>query len=106
MNPVLKIRSVVLALVGVCAMVATSRAASELIPLGSGGWKFLIATQEASAPISAWRAAGFNDSSWSQNGVTPIGYTTGGTLTGREANIAVPMIRTSASAPTYTSVYF
>src|SRR5688572_20547799 len=104
MNPVLKIRSVVLALVGVCALVNTSRA-YDLIPLGAQQWKYMIATQEASAPIQAWRAVGFNDASWSI-GQTPIGYTTGGTLTGYEASIVPPMLRTSASAPTYTSVYF
>lgn len=104
MNPVLKIRSVVLALVGVCALVNTSRA-YDLVPLGAPQWKYMIATQEASVPIQAWRAVGFNDASW-QTGQTPIGYTTGGTLTGYESSIVPPMLRTSGSLPTYTSVYF
>jgi len=34
---------------------------------------FLRGTAEASAPATAWRGQGFDDSGW-QSGATPIGY--------------------------------
>jgi hypothetical protein len=104
MNPILKFCSLALLVVSLGAFVSTSRAAYDLIPLGALDWKYLIGTQEASSPIGAWRTNEFNDATWS-TGRTPIGYTTGGTLTGYEASIATS-IRTSATAPTWTSVYF
>ncbi|HZO85866.1 MAG TPA: CotH kinase family protein, partial [Verrucomicrobiae bacterium] len=103
MNPILHFRPFALVIVSLALLAGTSRA-YDLIPLGAPGWKYVIATQEVSAPISAWRANGYDDAGWS-TGQTPIGYTTGGTLTGYEGSIAT-VLRTSASTPTWTSVYF
>ena len=77
-----------------CASVFNLQGAT-VFPVGST-WKYFIGTSEASpADITLWREAGFDDSSWSQ-GATPIGYGEGGMAT---------TLRTSSSAPAYTSVY-
>lgn len=38
----------------------------------SSGWKYRKGTSEASSPVDAWRATGYNDASW-LDGTTPIG---------------------------------
>jgi hypothetical protein len=55
MNPIMKSRSLPLILAGLCMFAANSRAAYDLIPLGASGWKYLVATQEVSTPLAAWR---------------------------------------------------
>ncbi len=68
-----------------------------LISLGAP-WRYLLGTQEASAPTDAWRRLGFDDSNWPM-GPTPIGY---GSVpeTGR---IATPI--PSSKVGGYVSVY-
>jgi autotransporter-associated beta strand protein len=46
------------------------------IPAAASGWKYKKGTAEASSPTSAWRAIGYNDSSW-LTGQTSIGYDDG-----------------------------
>src|SRR5688500_17805323 len=69
-------------------------APGTLVPAGSS-WKYFIGVSEASTPDNnAWRAIGFNDSSWS-TGTTPIGY----------GEAVATTIRESDSAPNWLSVY-
>jgi hypothetical protein len=49
--------------------------AAPLISYRESGWKYKLGTAEASNPVEAWRAVGFDDSSWS-TGAAPIGYPT------------------------------
>jgi hypothetical protein len=61
--------------------------AAVLVPLNSV-WKYQKGTNEASAPVAAWRGLSFNDSVWSA-GVMPFHYGenfTGGTLFGDMRN--------------------
>ncbi|HXG49471.1 MAG TPA: lamin tail domain-containing protein, partial [Methylomirabilota bacterium] len=76
------------------ALMAPATRAAELIPKGST-WKYFIGTQEASSPVEAWRAVGFNDASWS-SGPAPIGYGDGDEAT---------VLPTSA-AGNYLSLFF
>src|SRR4051812_25078154 len=105
MSPIMKSRTLALLIGGLCVLAATtSRAAYDLIPLGASGWKYMIATQEVSTPISAWRAVSFDDSFWSV-GQQPIGYPSPADRVGYETNI-LTMIRASSTDPTWTSCYF
>src|SRR5439155_14944698 len=54
------------------AHVAAAQQESTLLAAGST-WKYLKGTAEASTPVSEWRQASFDDSSWSPGGA-PIGY--------------------------------
>ena len=65
-----------------------------VFPNGSN-WRFLVAKQEASTPVSAWRAPAFNDSGWT-NGAAPVGYGETDIVT------AIP----SSLAGNYSSVFF
>jgi CotH protein/lamin tail-like protein/Fn3 domain-containing protein/Ig-like domain-containing protein/chitobiase/beta-hexosaminidase-like protein len=85
--------------------VVTSRAAYDLIPLGSVGWKYVIATQEVSAPISAWRARTYDDTTGWTTGQTPIGYPSPVDRVGYENSIATT-IRASSTTPTWNGVFF
>src|SRR6185503_1019533 len=64
-------------------------------------WKYSIGTQEASNPIEAWRARGFNDASWTSSDA-PLGYPSSDAA-GLEASIQT-LLPTSAVGG-YTSVF-
>jgi hypothetical protein len=51
---------------------SVSSPAVTLIAPRASGWKYRKGTAEASSPVSAWRAAGYSDASWS-TGTAPIG---------------------------------
>jgi len=79
-----------------------SAPAAEIIPFRSSGWKYVLGTQEASNPTSAWRAPEFDDSAWLPAGTTaslPIGFPSAG-ATGLEATI-----QTTLTAGGYTCVF-
>lgn len=68
-------------------------------------WRYRLGTQEASSPdTTTWRGSTFDDTQWGQ-GPAPIGYTTGGTVTGVEGEIRT-FLPTSSQPPAYTTVYF
>ncbi len=51
--------------------------AAEIIPFRSGGWSYKLGTAEASTPIEAWRAPGFDITGWLPamgTASAPIGY--------------------------------
>jgi len=82
-----------------------SAPAAELIPFRSGGWKYVLGTQEASNPTSAWRAPAFDDSAWLPGGTTasaPIGYPSAG-ATGVEGTIQTTL--PTGTAGGYTCVF-
>jgi hypothetical protein len=49
-----------------------AQTAVTYVAAGSGSWKYFKGTSEASSPLTAWRAAGFNDAGW-LTGTMPIG---------------------------------
>lgn len=102
MSHLLKSPGFALLFLAVIAMTPISRGAN-VVSLGEPNWKYVIATQEASNPTNAWRAIGFDDSTWS-TGQAPIGYSTADPKTGFEATIATA-IRASSTAPTWTVLY-
>jgi len=79
---------------------SASAATSTVIPFGSS-WKYFIGRSEASSPDpTAWRQLDFNDASWTGPSAAPIGYDTGG------IDPITTQIPTSATVPTWTTVYF
>ncbi len=89
----------------VAALAAVSVQAAEIIPFRSGGWKYVLGTQEASNPTDVWRLLSFEDSAWLPAGSTasaPVGYPSGG-ATGLEAEIQTTLPTSAAGA--YTSVF-
>lgn len=68
--------------------ISTIVAETLYVPEASTGWKYLRGTAEASSPIDAWRAIGFDDSAWTQ-APAPFGYgggyTTNTAITGMQS---------------------
>jgi autotransporter-associated beta strand protein len=63
------------------------------------GWKYRKGTSEATAPVEAWRAVGFDDSGWLA-GQTGIGYGDPG------VNTTLSDMRRRTGVAGYASVYF
>src|SRR4051794_11212767 len=97
-------RRVLLALLIVSAVCFSATAAQvSLVPFSSN-WRYFLGTNEASFPdTTAWRALGFNDSSWSSGNAT-IGYPSPADRVGFEASIATMI--PSSSVGSWLSVYF
>src|SRR5206468_1508399 len=77
--------------------------ADDLITTGST-WKYFIGSQEASTPVSTWRATTFDDSSW-LSGPAPIGYANpANDPNGYEATIQT--VLPNANPNTWSSVFF
>jgi hypothetical protein len=77
--------------------------AADLIPLGAP-WKYILGTQEASVPATAWRQPAFNDGAW-LSGTAPLGYDTGGTPGTAPIATVLPDPRTAGN-PVWNSAYF
>jgi hypothetical protein len=60
-------------------LLAAASAPAALVFNMNAAWRYLKGTNEASTPVSAWRAQGFNDSSW---GVGNMAFYYGETLSG------------------------
>lgn len=104
-NPSRFIRPVSLAAIAAALAAAFSVQAAEIIPFRSGGWKYVLGTQEASNPTDVWRLISFEDAAWLPAGSTasaPVGYPSGG-ATGLEAEIQT--ILPTSAAGGYTSVF-
>ncbi len=66
---------------------------ATLLPFGSGGWSWRPGDSEASAPVDAWRGAGFpEDGSWTADVALPIGY---GTVNGVPLATSISGMRNS-----------
>ena len=86
--------------------VTASVQAAEIIPFRSGGWKYVLGTQEASTPTDAWRPLSFNDSAWLPAGTTtnaPVGYPSAVGSPDLEGSIQT--ILPTSTAGGYTSVF-
>ena len=83
---------------------STAQSPVTYIASQTTGWRYRKGTSEASSPVEAWRATGFNDSSW-LTGQTGIGYEDPGVNT-----TLSDMRRTSrfgvVTNAGYASVYF
>ncbi|HKQ37627.1 MAG TPA: lamin tail domain-containing protein [Verrucomicrobiae bacterium] len=97
-------RRLLLALLMVSAVSFSATAAQVSVVPFSSNWRYFIGTNEASTPDNtAWRALGFNDTSWS-SGNAPIGYPSSADRVGFEASIATMI--PSSTVGNYLSVYF
>ena len=77
------------------AIVTLSTEAATVNYISSGAtWKYVLGTEEASSPLDAWRAIGYNDTAWS-SGASALGY-------GHAVATTLPDPNAS---PSYSSVY-
>lgn len=86
----------------------TPPSSTTLLPAAST-WKFRKGTNEPSAPVTAWRQAGFNDAAWT-DGALPIGYgetflaTTLGDMNGLYPSVFLRKQFTVSNPGQYTSL--
>ncbi|MEY2409762.1 MAG: hypothetical protein QOF48_2432, partial [Verrucomicrobiota bacterium] len=97
----MKAKSLFLCLGLMLAGVSARAASVSFFDYGTS-WKYVLGTSEASTPMNAWRAIGFNDAAWSA-GPAPIGYDTAGT-----PGTSVPIATTTptSTAGNFLSIYF
>ena len=86
--------------------VTASVQAAEIIPFRTGGWKYVLGTQEASNPTDAWRPLGFDDLAWLPAGTAasaPVGYPSA--VGSPDVEGSIQTILPTSTAGAYTSVF-